>query len=62
MTAHDLKWRRSSRSSASGSNCVEVAELVAELGLAVRDSKDPAGPMLRFDRGAWSAFVTELRH
>ncbi|MBO4207769.1 DUF397 domain-containing protein [Micromonospora echinofusca] len=52
-------WRRSSRSSASGSNCVEVAELVDVL--AVRDSKDPAGPALIFDRAAWSSFVTGLR-
>ncbi|MEU6021354.1 DUF397 domain-containing protein [Micromonospora sp. NPDC047134] len=59
MTARELTWSKSTRSSASGSNCVEVAEVVA--GLAVRDSKDPAGPVLRFDRAAWSAFVTGLR-
>jgi hypothetical protein len=36
---------------------------VAELSsaLAVRDSKDPGGPALRFGRGAWSSFVVGLR-
>ncbi|MFI7437790.1 DUF397 domain-containing protein [Micromonospora haikouensis] len=62
MTTPDLHvgtWRKSSRSSASGSNCVEVAELSG--GLAVRDSKDPAGPALLFGRDAWSSFVNGLR-
>ncbi|WP_341716799.1 DUF397 domain-containing protein [Micromonospora sp. FIMYZ51] len=58
MTAYQLTWRKSSRSSASGSDCVEVAEVTD--GLAVRDSKDPAGPVLRFERAAWSAFVARL--
>ncbi|MEU0548179.1 DUF397 domain-containing protein [Micromonospora sp. NPDC005979] len=53
------KWRKGSRSSASGSNCVEVAVLSG--GLAVRDSKDPGGPALVFGRDAWSSFVTALR-
>ncbi|WP_435209869.1 DUF397 domain-containing protein [Micromonospora sp. bgisy143] len=62
MTAPDTptrEWCKSSRSSASGSNCVEVAVLPA--GLAVRDSKDPDGPALVFGRDAWSSFVTGLR-
>ncbi|MEU1756125.1 DUF397 domain-containing protein [Micromonospora matsumotoense] len=63
MTAPDVhaaRWRRSSRSSASGSNCVEVAELFG--GLAVRDSKDPGGPALHFGRDAWSSFLGGLRY
>ncbi|MFI9641570.1 DUF397 domain-containing protein [Micromonospora sp. NPDC051925] len=63
MTApavHAAKWRKSSRSSASGSNCVEVAELFG--GLAVRDSKDPDGSALHFGRDAWSSFLGGLRH
>ncbi|MEU8128734.1 DUF397 domain-containing protein [Micromonospora sp. NPDC049049] len=62
MTLPDLAqvaWRKSSRSGANDSNCVEVGE--ASSGLAVRDSKDPGGPALIFDRGAWSSFVTGLR-
>ncbi|WP_422735922.1 DUF397 domain-containing protein [Micromonospora sp. WMMD729] len=54
-----VSWRKSSRSGANDSNCVEVAVLPA--GLAVRDSKDPDGPALVFGRDAWSSFVTGLR-
>ncbi|WP_431898116.1 DUF397 domain-containing protein [Micromonospora haikouensis] len=62
MTPSDLAqvcWRKSSRSGANDSNCVEVAELSG--GLAVRDSRDPAGPALLFGRDAWSSSVTGLR-
>jgi hypothetical protein len=54
-----ITWRKSSRSSASGSNCVEVAELAGAVG--VRDSKDPAGPVLRFSPYAWTSFINGLR-
>jgi hypothetical protein len=58
-------WAKSSRSGNNG-NCVEVAFL-GEGRVALRDSKDPEGPVLRFTRGEWSAFVDgvadgELRH
>ncbi|MDG4829831.1 DUF397 domain-containing protein [Solwaraspora sp. WMMD1047] len=52
-------WRKSRRSSASGSNCVEVAELADVVG--VRDSKDPVGPVLRFSPYSWTSFTTGLR-
>lgn len=52
-------WRKSSRSSASGSNCVEVAEVADVIG--VRDSKDPAGPVLLFSPYSWTSFTTGLR-
>ncbi|MFC4854922.1 DUF397 domain-containing protein [Actinophytocola glycyrrhizae] len=39
-----LRWRKSSRSSGQGGNCVELAHVGA-----VRDSKNPAGPALRVD-------------
>lgn len=51
-------WRKSTRSSAMA-NCVEAAGL--DDGRAVRDSKDPAGPMLRFTAAAWSAFIWGIR-
>ncbi|GLY31148.1 DUF397 domain-containing protein [Kineosporia sp. NBRC 101731] len=51
----DVVWIKSSRSGVNG-NCVEVAFL-GEGRVALRDSKDPQGPVLRFTRGEWSAFV-----
>ncbi|GAA0940027.1 DUF397 domain-containing protein [Virgisporangium aurantiacum] len=35
--------------------CVECADLGARV--ALRDSKDPAGPALVFNRAGWRAFV-----
>ena len=51
-------WRKSSHSG-SQSNCVEVAEV--DHAVAVRDSKDPAGPALAFGRDDWSAFLALLK-
>ena len=50
------RWRRSTRSGDNGGNCVEVADNLPGL-VAVRDSKDPAGPALTFSPAAWTTFV-----
>jgi hypothetical protein len=34
---------------------MEIAELAQ--GVAVRDSKDPGGAILRFSRAEWQAFI-----
>lgn len=47
---------RKSSYSGTQSNCVEVA-LTATGGRAVRDSKNPHGPLLTFSREGWHAFV-----
>ena len=53
-------WRKSSRSSgAGGTACVEVAELPDRV--AMRDSKDPAGPVLVFTRTEWRALLGGIR-
>ena len=51
-------WRKSTYSSNQG-QCVEVAQLPGVYG--VRDSKDPAGAVLAFTPGQWSAFTTGVR-
>jgi hypothetical protein len=48
-----LVWRKSSES--LNGDCVEVASLSE--GVAVRDSKNPEGGMLRFSRSGWQAFL-----
>ena len=53
-------WRKSSYSGNGGGNCVEVAPNLPDV-VAVRDSKDPDGPILTFSRDEWASFITRLR-
>ncbi|MEU8328473.1 DUF397 domain-containing protein [Micromonospora sp. NPDC048839] len=59
MELNGARWRKSSRSSGNGGNCVEVADDLADV-VGVRDSKDPSGPTLAFTPTAWRAFVSQL--
>ncbi|MGF1428991.1 DUF397 domain-containing protein [Kitasatospora sp. LaBMicrA B282] len=54
-----LAWRTSSYSGAQ-SNCVQTAP-ADRAAMAVRDSKDPAGPALVFAAPAWRTFVRSVR-
>jgi len=48
-------WRKSTRSGPNCDNCVEIAAVPG--AVAVRDSKDAAGPALVFTPGQWSLFL-----
>ena len=53
-------WTKSSLSYANG-NCVEVASLPGgEIG--VRNSRNSAGPVLRFTSDEWHAFLGGVRN
>ncbi|WP_405695143.1 DUF397 domain-containing protein [Streptomyces sp. NBC_01185] len=53
-------WRKSSYSGNTGGECVEVAD-GCSASVPVRDSKNPAGPVLVLGADAWQAFVDGLR-
>ena len=55
----DLHWFKSSFSAAG--NCVEVANL-PEGEVGVRNSRDAAGPVLRFTPDEWHAFLGGVRN
>ncbi|MCX4976255.1 DUF397 domain-containing protein [Streptomyces sp. NBC_00620] len=48
------QWRKARASQGNG-ECVEVA--FVEEAVAMRDSKDPSGPVLLFTPAKWSAFT-----
>jgi hypothetical protein len=50
----DSRWRKSSRSGA-GNDCVEL--VVATVGAAVRDSKNPEAGHVSFESTGWSSFM-----
>ncbi|MFF5172567.1 DUF397 domain-containing protein [Micromonospora sp. NPDC000089] len=58
MDTSNARWRKSTRSSGNGGDCVEVADSLPGV-VAVRDSKDPAGPALTFTPTAWRAFASQ---
>jgi Domain of unknown function (DUF397) len=53
-------WRKSSHSGNGGDSCVEVARNQPD-AVAVRDSKDPDGPMLVFTPAQWTAFAVAVK-
>ncbi|MFD4856410.1 DUF397 domain-containing protein [Streptomyces atratus] len=52
-------WFKSSYSGGSGTECIEVADLISAIG--VRDSKQPQGPRIAVQRSTWTDFVQSLR-
>ena len=53
-------WRKSTRSSPEGQNCVEVALNLPGF-VAVRDSKHPDGPTFALSRPEWATFITSIK-
>jgi hypothetical protein len=60
METSNLTWRKSSYSGNGGGNCVEVARNIPGI-VAVRDSKDPHGPVLTLGAGVWRGFVDDVK-
>jgi len=52
-------WRKSTRS-ANGGDCVEVADNIPGV-VAVRDSKNPDGPVLTFTPAEWQTFIDSVK-
>jgi hypothetical protein len=53
-------WRKSSYSSGNGGNCVEIARNLPGV-VAVRDSKDPDGPVLMLTWAEWQRFAAGVK-
>lgn len=58
MSTSELTWFKSSYSSGSGDDCVEVA--LQPTTIHVRDSKNRQGPRLALSPTAWSDFLTHV--
>lgn len=57
---NEIIWKKSTKSSPSGDNCVEVA--IDGTDVLVRDSKlGEDSPILRFTQSEWEAFVGGAR-
>jgi len=59
-------WGTSSYSGGNGGQCIQVAARAGSLDgpgqlCAVRDSKDPAGPVLIFGVRQWRAFAAAIK-
>lgn len=60
MEPSRLTWRKASYSGTNGGGCVEVATSMPGI-VAVRDSKDPDGPVLTVSPDDWARFLARLR-
>jgi len=58
-TSPDQRWLRSRHGRCETAACVEVSK--SGETVRVRDSKDPAGPVLSFTEAEWKSFVAGVR-
>ncbi|MEU5988547.1 DUF397 domain-containing protein [Spirillospora sp. NPDC047418] len=59
MEADKIVWRKATRSTSTGGECVELAAIPE--GVGVRDSKDPHGPKILVSRGDFRRFTETLK-
>jgi hypothetical protein len=52
----EMQWRKSTYSGDQGGQCLEVAHTPVA-AVAIRDSKNPAGPILTLDPATFTTFV-----
>jgi Domain of unknown function (DUF397). len=55
----DATWRKSTYSTGTGGNCVEIAVNLPYI-VAIRDSKNPCGSALCVTPSAWKDFITRV--
>jgi hypothetical protein len=55
-----VRFRKSSRSSGQGGNCLEIGTVDGLVG--IHDSKDPEGPVLELAPAAFTAFLQGVRN
>jgi hypothetical protein len=60
MDLSRLAWRKATRSTSNGGNCVEVARNLPGI-VAVRDSKNPDGPVLTIEAARWRGFIADVK-
>jgi Domain of unknown function (DUF397) len=60
LLGEGVQWRKSTASNPSG-NCVEAAAL-ADGSVALRNSRDPAGPALVYTRAEVAAFLAGVKN
>lgn len=61
LTPSFTNWRKSSRSGAGGSNCVEVGFTPDATQTGIRDTKDRSHGTLSVSAGRWSAFLNSVK-
>lgn len=54
-----IEWRKSNHSGGDTGQCVELAALPQ--AVAIRDSKNPTGPILTFNRTDLGALFTSIK-
>ena len=60
MDLSRAQWRKASKSNSNGGACVEVARDLPGT-VAVRDSKNPAGPVLALSPDDWRTFTSHVK-